>query len=397
MWPISDACRAALAGPHRRTPVAEVYDGFGSLLAATYASTRPGGPPSIRLTGNGQISCDWTGTYTRSLSAEVVDVDGALAPALDAPALDPLHRPQWQAFFDIGWDDPATGVALTERIPAGRFVVTRTVDQEAGRGGTLQIEGTQRSGLLVADNAWLAPYNVVGGVPYSVAVIQALKDRTFAGWLQQFRFETSITETPFGMIFGNSGGSDPWSDLRQMAVSDGKELLEDQVGAFVYRTPPTVDSEVAPTAVYNDTNSTRVRGSLARDIDAANSYNGVVLRSSAPWLFFPVIATKWVDDPADPLYYLGTFGKKPFQVDDATVASQDQANAACAVKFNKVTGVTEQITFDVVPNPAHDVGDLITVVSAATSVNDDALLQTFTLPFDVSAKMPVTVQRRRRA
>lgn len=391
MWPISDACKAALAGSHTRTPIVEIFDGFGAMIAASYTT------PRVALEPTGQISVDWTGKFVRSLSATVVDIDGQLAPAVDAPLVDPLRRPQLQSYFDIGWLDPLMGTQMSERIPSGRFVISRAQGTEVGSGETIAIEGTSRSGALITDNAWLAPYNVPGGVPYSVAIRTALQDRKLAGWLQLFRFETSVTQTPFGIVFGNSGGSDPWVDLQQMAVSDGRELLEDQVGSFVLRTPPTLDDGALPTASYNDVNSPRLRSSATRDVDTANAYNGVILRSSAPWLLVPVISVRWVDDPGSPLYYLGPFGKKPFQVDDATVATQDQADAACLVKFNKVTGVTEQISFNALPNPAHDPGDPIEVVSAATGVSSVALLRSFVLPFDVTAPMPCTVQRRRAA
>lgn len=387
MWPISDACKAALLGPHTRVPVLEIFDGFGSMIAATYST------PAVHLdlSNPGGISVDWTAKYVRSLTAQIVDKDGSLAPALDAPMVDPLRYPQLQSYFDIDWP---TNPGAPERIPAGRFLISRATGTEQGSGETIAIQGIARSGGLITNKTWLSPYNVPGGVPYSVAIRSALQDRSLPGWLQQFRFETSVTQSPFGMVFGGSGGSDPWTDLQQMAVADGKELLEDQVGSFVLRTPPKLDGAV-PVATYDDVNSTRVRNSAVRDIDSANAYNGVILRSSAPWLLVPVISVKWVDDPGSPLYYLGSFGMKPFQVDDATVATQDQADAACLVQFNKVTGVTEQISFSALPNPAHDPGDAIEIVSEATGVSDVALLRTFTLPFDVTQPMQATVQRRR--
>lgn len=388
MWPISAACAQALRGSHTRTPVIEVFNGFGPMIASSYST------PRIQLEHTGEIRVDRTAKHVRMLSATLIDIDGTFAPAVSQPIVDPLRRPQMQVYFRIGWNDPATGTAMTEDIPAGRFTITRTKDSEIGAGSEITIEGTSRSSSAIEQNTWLAPYNVPGVVGYDGAIRAALVDRSLPGWQQVFRFETSLTDTPIGMVF--DGVTDPWTELQQLAVTDGKELFDDQVGAFVLRTAP-VAAGAAPVWAYDESvTSPRLRNTLSRDTDGTTIYNGVMLGSSGPWLpFADLVSVKWDEDPTSPTYYLGSFGRHPLRIDNFAAATQEQNDAACIAKFNDTIGVAEQIDAEALPNPAHDPGDIVTVASAATGLNDVAVLQSFTLPFDVTTSMPFTIKRRR--
>lgn len=392
MYPISAACKAALLGSHTRTPVLEVYSGFGPLVASTYSNPRIQLDPDA---GDDGIRVDRTAKHVRMLTATIVDVDGSLAPQINQPIIDPLRGPQIQAYFDIGWFDPPTGQAVVERIPAGRFLITRTTGTESGVGETIAIEGTSRSSKVVERNTWLAPYNVIPAVGYDQAIRAALIDRSYAGWIQQFRFEASAAVTPYGMVLGLDGSSDPWAELQQMAITDGRELLDDQLGGFLYRTPPSANGATSVWSYDESVSSPRLRNTVTRETDLDNAYNGVLLTGSAPWLTVPVSSVKWDEDPTSPTYFRGPFGQHPLSVDDVAVATQEQADAACIAKFNDVIGVTEQVGLEALPNPAHDPGDIVTVISSATGLADLAVLQAFTLPFDVEHSMPATIARRR--
>jgi len=95
---ISAACAAALRTSHTRQVVLEVYDGFGPIIATTY------GTPRLSVI-DGEVQAERRADFTRRFRATVVDRDGAMVPAAEAPYLDPLRRPQVQVYFDVGWID----------------------------------------------------------------------------------------------------------------------------------------------------------------------------------------------------------------------------------------------------------------------------------------------------
>lgn len=360
------------------------------MIASTYAS------PAFILLPDGEIHVERRAAHSRTLTATVIDVDGSLAPSVTQQTFDPLQLPQMQVYFDIGWNDPLSGVAMTERIPVGRFVIQTATPSEMGDGSTIPITGVSRSSAAISRNKWVKPYNVPSSISYDKAIAAALTDRTLRGWQQQYRFETSTFDTAFGMTFGGDSRSDPWADLQQLADADGKELTEDALGAFVLRTPPD-PTRAVPVWAYDELpGSGKIPNTLKRTVDVTQAYNGVILRSSASWLTVPVLSTMWDTDPSSPTYYLGPFGQNAFETDSAMVSTQQQGDLAAAAKYLSVGGITEQIDVEGRPNPAHEEADVVTAASEITGVNDVALLEAFTLPFDPTRTMPVTIRRRRR-
>lgn len=392
MYQISEACKAALTGDHTQEVVAEVFQGFGRLLASTYST------PRIELDSTGEIKVEKGAKHSRSFSAKVLDPEGLLVPEDDMGWLDPLTRPQLQFYFDIGWEDDFGG--HVERIPTGRFTLDRNqVEETGGEGAIMSITGNSRSSTSIQDNAWLQPYQMRNGVNWDYAILLALQDRRLDGWVQQFRFESSVTNMPLGVQLVPTEGSDPWADLQAMAVSDAKELLEDALGAFLLRTPADVTTLTDKDAVcqyVEAIGSASHEIGTTRDIDISKALNGAIVRGNAPWLLSPVIGVAWDDDSGSPTYYKGKFGRRAQTFDDSTVGDETQANAVARQKLAKILGVSEQVDFQTLPNPAHEPGDVIKVVFSGSKVDALVVLQSFTLPFDVGATMPVTINRVRK-
>lgn len=387
MQTISAACKAALRQSHTRTTVCEIYDGWGPMLASTYST------PRIKLDTDGAVTVDRNALHVRSFTATIVDRDGVLSPKIGQTKLDPLYRPHAQFYSEIGWIDAASDQRMTERIPIGRFLVDVNDVQEMGAGTVMALSGISAASGLIESNVWPGPYTVQQ-VSYSAAIAAAITDR--ASWTPQFRFESSSTIVPPGVVLGGSGSSDPWGDLQKLAEADGKELLDDALGAFILRTIPD-PTLLDPTWSYDQQQPTLKLPNAHRVIDSSKVYNGVILNASAPWLIYPIQSVVWDTDPNSPTYYKGKFGMRPFQLDDAIVASQAQADAAAAAKLVKVLGVSEDISSDAIPNPAHEPGDVVFAASAQLGMSDRALLDTFVIPFDVRKSMPVTVTRQRHA
>lgn len=392
MWTITDACATALKRSHTKSLVMELYDSFGVLRASTYSN------PRLVATSDGEVVVDRTAVHTRSFSGTVVDPDGALTSGDRRTLLDPLYRPQLAISVDVGWRAPLTGEAAVERVPLGRFVLDEVGVEELGDHAVLQLSGVSAASALIADNAWSAPYTPPAGT-YSEAIAALLNDRASnagLGWLPALNLEGSSTALPQGLTIGGDGRSNPWDDARKLAEADGKELLTDAAGNVVLRSVPTVSPGATPVWEYSDDSGTRLAG-LRRSISAQNVYNGVIMTASAPWLIYPVQSVVWDTSVSSPTYYLGQFGKKPLEVSDAMVASQAQCDSAAAAKLKSVLGVAEDISFAALSNPAHEPGDIVRVASSAAGVDSLALLDKFSIPFDVRSPMRGTIRRQRLA
>lgn len=387
MYPISDALRAALTRSFTFHTITEVHDGSGVLIATSYADTGRIEVLSV------EVVVERRAKFARSFTAEVVDVDGLFVPAYDAATLDPLARPQIVFSWEVFWHDE-TG-DHSEPVPLGRFVVEENLSKApGGDGALLTISGRQRC-VLISENPWTAPYEISAGITYPEAIEAILVDRA-VGWTPVVRADVGTEVTPAGIVLGGDDRSDPWADAQKLAEADGMELFEDATGAFVLRRIPDPKNGT-PVWTFDESEESSMLPDESRRVSSAEMHNGVIVRGSAPWLLFPVQGIAWDDDPQSPTYYQGPFGRKPKQVDDAQVASEEHANETAAALLPDVLGVTEEVPFHALPNPALDQGDIVRLVSSALKVDDVALIESLRVTSDPSASFDGTIRRQRRA
>lgn len=342
---------------------------------------------------SGSVEVSRQNEYSRSFSCTVVDELGALTPGVSAN-IDPLFRPWIKIYFDVSWINNS-GVKETYRIPAGVFAIEKCNSKEFHGGAVHEISGNDLS-VIIAQNPWTEPFDVGGtGVMYDDGIRTILINRA-VGFTPNFSFEESTKEMP-AATFSDSEGNDPWDSAKTLAKADGKELFLDQAGAWTLRTVPD-PANIDTVWKYDESQfSMRLGGdTLARDIDTANLYNGVIVRATAPWLLYPMQGVAWDTDEDSPTYYLGTFGKKPKQIENNLVGDQAGLDAAAAAELKNVLGINEQVTFDAVMNPAHEQGDVVMIGSDILALQQKVLLESFTLPFSATESMKGTCRLQRR-
>jgi len=177
----------------------------------------------------------------------------------------------------------------------------------------------------------------------------------------------------------------------------GCELVDDPLGGLVFRKIPD-PATIASSWFYDESELSTGLPGYKRNIHAEDVYNGVIINASAPWLIYPIQGVAWDTNPSSPTYYKGQFGMKPKTIDNATVSTQAQADAAAASELINVLGITEEIDFEAMPNPAQDVGDVVTVGSNILQVDAASnLMEEFFMPFDVNTPMRGVMRRHRAA
>jgi hypothetical protein len=165
-----------------------------------------------------------------------------------------------------------------------------------------------------------------------------------------------------------------WKDSREQAIHDlltsiGAWAYFDRVGNFVIEDVPAAGRG---NGWLLDSSATGVLTSLDRTRSRANTYNVVVVASSAASgeQFAPVVV--WDNVPSSPTYAgpdpvneptaSGPFGVVPYNYSTPLSIDQGQARAAGETILARTSGLASQVSLGVVPNYAIDAFDAINVV-----------------------------------
>lgn len=197
----------------------------------------------------------------------------------------------------------------------------------------------------------------------------------------------TVLATPVEVVSGRTGfgvapmtwspGAKPWSEaVAKIAESAGVYAYFDVHGRLAVNAIPTVDTTGAADWTYE---SELIEAST--DSDAEGWGNVVTVNSTAPWLLFPIVATAQDDDPNSPTYYLGPTGKHQVTIDNPVISSQAAADTAARAELERLKGADVSLDWTQVPNPAHEVGDVIDVRRPELGIAHRMVLDEFEIPF----------------
>lgn len=347
--------------------------------------------PPILFTDAGSITVDRRSKHRRRFSATVIDRDGRWVPTPNTPELDPLYRPTVRLWRGIVIER-VDGRSSMWEWPIGWQVLEDNDVSESEDGVHMDLSGNDLS-ALVADNAWTQPYRITGNPTYPDAIKAIIDDRLPAWAPRVFAFEDN-TATVDDVTFDPADGKDPWDHAQDLATAAGMELFFYPGGSWVLQAIPQLES-ASPIWVYDAQPGTTLLSSAKRTVHASELRNGVVVESNAPGLLYPVRGEAWDLDPESPTFRDGPFGRKPERITDAHVYTDTQANVAAAAKLRDVLGLSEDVTFDAIVLPFHEAGDVVVVQDAAVGLDTKAMLESFTIPFDVTSPMSPTIRRPR--
>lgn len=336
--------------------------------------------------------------YAAEILAEIDQTGAGLPVQADPPdnitvaaGLKPYGQQArvWRGVRIPGWYDDGAGV--DDLAAGGSFYyfplgVFRLADLAVEDSGSLdlQVDAYDMS-RAVARNRFDQPWIVAAGTNIGDAITAVVQDRLARPDVNPH----SVEDVFPGQVIIDAA-QDPWEVLTGWAQSISHEAYFDANGRF---TIAPVDEPGSPVvATYqNGENAVMVGTSVGLSDDPG--HNGVILTSESATLAAPIRAEAWDTSPSSPTYYLGAYGRVPKFVSNPYVATQAQADAAAAAELDRILGATERLSFVIVPNPAHEAGDVVRVVR--DEVFREMAIESMTIPLQASDTMQVSTKEKR--
>lgn len=242
----------------------------------------------------------------------------------------------------------------------------------------------------ISRNKLTAPWIVTAGTNYGDAIIALCQSR--CPGLQALPH--TVTATTPQLVIDQE--SDPWATAAEWASSVGSEVYINRNGDLVIRDEPDpLENPIDWTYDDGTTNKSAVLLSVNRGMSDDPGYNGIVLVSESNTLPGPIRVEVWDDDPDSPTYALGQYGKVPKFMSSPLIIDANQAGIMATAELLKVLGATESMDFAVIPNPAHEAGDLVRVIRPLSRTDSVSILDSFTIPLSVTQPMTCKTRERR--
>lgn len=359
MYPVSDAFRAAVRESHVAVSRAEIWRGLQHILDLDVDE------------GSVSVSVGQASRRTCSASFSVSRDSNSLVPASAFDAITPFGN-EIRLYRGIQFPD-----GTEEMVPLGVFVITSVDVAESRDQVRVSISGVDRS-VKVSRNVWLEPYQVSAG-NLADALTALLQDR-WAGVELSF---PSVTVSLQQQVLGQQSGSDPWKDAVYLAEMAGYDLFFDANGLCTMQPFPSPDS-ASVLATYTDDD---VLLRVQRQDTVDDTYNGVVYIVESSWLLVPYRIEVWDEDPASPTYRYGSFGEVPRVISQSAVTDTNAATSAAAALLSKGLGLTQNVTWDAVVDPALDVNDVVLVTNAGTKTDRVMIVDQVTIPLSPAGTM----------
>jgi len=366
-WPTPDGWREAIAATTLQVITrTDILEPSGALAARIYPTSC-----SVDVDGGREVRR----ILTMGLPADV-----------DRDLLDPRSRREVRCWRGVVIDGLAVDECL---VPLGTFSLKKPQwKATAGQGGVvLSVTGNDRSRRL-ARARWVNRFPIASGTSVSAAIAAVLDDR--APWLPYDLAPTDVT-TPAMWLGLDPAQSDPWQDIKALAQSAAQEVVIDPMGTLTTR--PVPDPATAATVAAFLPGPANTLTAVDRGLDDEDTYNGVILTAEGSGVA-ALRSEVWDTDPGS-LTYRATYGDVPYYATTNVAPDQGALDAACAAMFRQMVGLTEQVHGDITPDPSLDAGDLLEVSHPGSGTAGKFLLDSFTIAYDITTAMPLTLRERR--
>ncbi|MCW2767547.1 MAG: RoPhREQ1 [Nocardioides sp.] len=264
--------------------------------------------------------------------------------------------------------------------------VTGSGGGNTGGGLSIEISGVDLS-RSVSRNSWEDVHFVDSGTNYATAIHDIIEDRLPG---TQYNFASTTHVTP-KLIFGMSMDSDPWQDAQDLATAIGMELYFDALGVCTLRDVPDPGTGQSVWTFSDSANPTIA--SATRSLTDQTVFNYIVAYGESVDNAVPVSAVAFDDNPNSPTYYLGAYGKVPTSFTSPEITTVEQAQAAADALLNLSIGNAENVEISVVPNPALEPGDVITVTIGELKLTGTFMVNDMNTPLSAAEAQTFTVYR----
>lgn len=282
----------------------------------------------------------------------------------------------------------AVDSSVEELVPVGVFTLNDVEILDGPQGLSIELSGADLS-RRVSRNRWDDTYVIDAGGNYATAIQELIRNRMPDA---VFNFASTPRATP-RLFFGEQSSNDPWEDAQKMAESIGYEVFFDARGICTLRPEPDPDVDDSVWEFNDTTHPTIIE--VRRRVTDENTYNKVIVTGESSQNVAPVRAVAIDDDPASPTYYLGPYGTVTYRLTSPLILVYPQAEEAARALLLRVKGATEAVEMDVVPMPALEPGDVVTVNRSKSRIDGRFLIDQMSIPWGADESMRCVGRRQR--
>lgn len=347
------------------------------------------------------IPAGWSGTNPGPLDADgtptneipILDGDVKIDATADIQATLDMHT-------EFSWPDDASGLitpfgneifvergidygdGTVEWVSLGYYRI-HTPEQDRAPDGPIHIAARDRMSGIV-DARPLAPKQYASGTTVQ-AVFNDLVLEVYPAATIVFDFDATATTFSSSHVLED----DRHKFLRDIADSLGKVMYWDYLGQLQVRTAPSTVSPVW--AVTHGRDGVLVK--MSRTLTREGAYNAVVASGEPVGSDPPVRAVALDSNPNSSTYWNGPFGKVPKFYSSSFLTNLDQCRAAANAMLARQLGVPYSVGFGIVPNPALEVRDPITISYTDANAPETHVIESLTVPLVVTQEMTGTTKQ----
>jgi hypothetical protein len=177
-----------------------------------------------------------------------------------------------------------------------------------------------------------------------------------------------------------------WDAIRDLALSIGAEVVVGVDGTVLIQNVPKVTDTVRWTVNYNEIVITGTQ-----ELDRSQTYNSVTATGERSDNVPPAIGRAEDLTPSSPTYVLGPFGRVPVFYSSPSLTTNLACQRAAETILGRVRAMTRRVTFDCIPNPAVDVGDVMRI-NLPDGTSAVYIIDSIQVPLAVDGLMRVTTR-----
>ena len=332
----------------------------------------------------GNVRVDRENDIRRRCTVELVDPTGNLTPSDASDLIHPLSNNRLRLFRGVKLPN-----GTEEMVSLGVFDIFDSTIDDSGERVTINLVGfdlsksVQRARLL---NNYVVPV----GERYDLAIRSLL---SYQVPTLSFNIPTINFLTP-PLVFGSNGnqpGGDPWKYASEMAQAVGYDIYFDIQGV-VNMTPipnPATDPVVWNYSEGEDSMLLYVDKKLSKE----EVFNQVVVTGDNSFSDELIRAEAKDTNPNSPTYIFGPYGSVPTFLYSEYVTTVAQAQQVADARLRQVLGMTEGLQIITTPNPAHEVGDIVTVKRDRIQVDANYVIDKFNVSLNHNVANNMTLRR----
>lgn len=405
MRDVSDHFAAALRQGYQLASFVEVWDPEGVVLANSDPDDDT--VPTFDVV-SGTISVDGSASIQRRVDdLTIVDASGDLVPDDATDFFSVVSSNELRIY--TGMVVPELGV--TELLLQGVFGLEGAQVEDSDGGLTITLSAYDRA-RTVSRAKTIVPQKIgpsnpptTTAITQAQALVSAARTGTL-GWTPQFKLVGGIDPgtqvNPTTGLYDKGGipeailneGTDPWEAARKIIQDIGWEMFFDWDGQVLIR--PVTDpnsTDLVPVWTYAEgVDSTLIR--VSRGFSNEEAFNGQIVTGQNTSTTAVPRGQAWDDDPTSPTRR-ALYGSVPEFYQSELIRTDAQAEDVAKARLYQRRGANEQMEFEIVPNHAHEVGDVVTIQRARSKVDRTYIIDSFQLGLSATSG-PMTITTRQR-